>query len=100
MLKWFIFFCGCSFIDLDTPLLLSEDPVYGGYEGILRQNPVHLQFPFVNVLVIHIQYSYSSVCFHVMPQMFLSKISFLMCCYLSVVFHIKNFYAAIPMLMR
>ncbi|GJN05863.1 hypothetical protein PR202_ga23532 [Eleusine coracana subsp. coracana] len=26
---------GCfSFIDLDTPLLLSEDPVYGGYEGL------------------------------------------------------------------
>jgi hypothetical protein len=24
---------GCSFIDLDTPLLLSEDPVYGGYEA-------------------------------------------------------------------
>ncbi|KAK1553481.1 hypothetical protein QYE76_016498 [Lolium multiflorum] len=26
---------GCfSFIDLDTPLLLSEDPVYGGYEAV------------------------------------------------------------------
>ncbi|VAH71853.1 unnamed protein product [Triticum turgidum subsp. durum] len=24
--------CYCSFIDLDTPLLLSEDPVYGGYD--------------------------------------------------------------------
>lgn len=23
------------FIDLDTPILLSEDPVVGGYEGIL-----------------------------------------------------------------
>uniref|UniRef100_A0A8R7TRK7 Dipeptide epimerase n=2 Tax=Triticum TaxID=4564 RepID=A0A8R7TRK7_TRIUA len=43
---------GCfSFIDLDTPLLLSEDPVYGGYEGILRKNHVHMQFPFVNVLL-------------------------------------------------
>jgi hypothetical protein len=29
---------GCSFVDLDTPLLLSEDPVYGSYEGILTQN--------------------------------------------------------------
>ncbi|PWZ08338.1 L-Ala-D/L-amino acid epimerase [Zea mays] len=30
---------GCfSFVDLDTPLLLSEDPVYGGYEGNLTQN--------------------------------------------------------------
>ena len=25
----------CRFIDLDTPLLLSEDPVLEGYEGIL-----------------------------------------------------------------
>lgn len=25
---------GIRFIDLDTPLLLSEDPVLGGYEGI------------------------------------------------------------------
>lgn len=24
----------CRFVDLDTPLLLSEDPVCGGYEGI------------------------------------------------------------------
>lgn len=24
----------CRFIDLDTPLLLAEDPVIGGYEGI------------------------------------------------------------------
>ncbi|KAL5658209.1 hypothetical protein ACJX0J_031372, partial [Zea mays] len=30
---------GCfSFVDLDTPLLLSEDHVYGGYEGNLTQN--------------------------------------------------------------
>jgi len=26
---------GCIFIGLVTPLLLSEDPVYGGYEGSL-----------------------------------------------------------------
>ncbi|XBJ05057.1 hypothetical protein VPH35_023901 [Triticum aestivum] len=33
VLKRFFFFCGCGFIDLDTPLLLSEDSVYGGYEA-------------------------------------------------------------------
>lgn len=25
----------CRFVDLDTPLLLSEDPVLEGYEGII-----------------------------------------------------------------
>ncbi|KAF8738118.1 hypothetical protein HU200_013990 [Digitaria exilis] len=41
---------GCfSFVDLDTPLLLSEDPVYGGYEGSLArctELPISPQFLF------------------------------------------------------
>lgn len=68
--------CGCSFIDLDTPLLLSEDPVYGGYEGILTQNPVQLQFPFCKCVTLFIYTVILSVCFHAMPQMSLQDFVF------------------------
>ena len=33
------------FVDLDSPLLLSEDPIFGGYEGIFV---FHLLCPFLS----------------------------------------------------
>jgi hypothetical protein len=44
---------GCSFVDLDTPLLLSEDPVYGGYEGILTQNSIFVLALFYDYITYY-----------------------------------------------
>ncbi|KAJ3694450.1 hypothetical protein LUZ60_009930 [Juncus effusus] len=42
---------GCfSFVDLDTPLLLAEDPVFGGYEGILLK----YNLLWLNDLIFHL----------------------------------------------
>lgn len=49
--------CYFSFVDLDTPLLLSEDPVYGGYEGI-SYHLIICQF----LVVSHIVLSFSFPC--------------------------------------
>jgi hypothetical protein len=76
VLKWIIHCCGSNFVELNTPLVLSEYLADGGYEGILWQNPVKLQFP-------------SRFCFediHVVKIMLLF-------------FHIMNYTAAILMFM-
>jgi hypothetical protein len=61
VLKLFFSYFGFSFIDLDTPLLLSEDPVYGGYEGRLGQNLVKLQFPVHDIVMLFISYTATHV---------------------------------------
>lgn len=44
----------CRFIDLDTPLLLAEDPVVGGYEGI---HPISLMLILCSFVLRNMQYS-------------------------------------------
>lgn len=39
------------FVDLDTPLLLSEDPVLEGYEGIIPLNLTICYVQFVQYVV-------------------------------------------------